>query len=283
MSVFQPPSALCNELTSMVRSFWWGQHNGKNKIAWTSWDKICAPKIEGSLGFRDRKAFNLALLAKQGWHLRTNTSSLVHRVFKARYFPEKDFLSVDLGPRPSYAWRSIIVAQRIVQHGYRWQVGDGNSIKLWFDKWLPTCSTFKVSTHPHALHVDSHVSSPIDNDAKVILSVPLSTRRPPDHIIWAFTPNRRFKVNSAYKVALSLLHTNIGSLNSPSNSQNISVFWKTLWRLKVPSKIRYFAWRACKNILPTKSNLHPEAEPSGGRKGASAPLDSSKNISYYCY
>ena len=79
-----------------------------------------------------------------------------------------------------------------------------------------------------------------------------------DCIIWAFTPNGRFTVNSAYKVALSLLHTTIGSLGSPSNSQDISVFWKTLWRLKlkVPSKIRSFAWRACKNILPTKSNLH---------------------------
>ena len=101
MSVFQLPSALCDELTSMVRSFWWGQHNGKNKILWTSWDKICAPKIEGGWGFHDLKAFNLALLAKQGWRLQTNTSSLVHWVFKARYFPETDFLSADLGPRPS--------------------------------------------------------------------------------------------------------------------------------------------------------------------------------------
>ena len=78
MSVFQLPSALCDELTSMVRSFWWGQHNGKKKILWTSWDKICAPKIEGGWGFHDLKAFNLALLAKQGWRLQTNTSSLVH-------------------------------------------------------------------------------------------------------------------------------------------------------------------------------------------------------------
>ena len=172
-----------------------GQHNGKNKITCTSWDKICAPKIKSCFGFRDLKVFNLALLTKQGWRLQTNTSSLVHRVFKARYFPEIDFLSADLGPRPSYAWRSIIAAQRIVQHGYRWQVGDGNSIKLWSDKWLPPCSTFKVSTHPHALHVDSHVSPLIDNDtsywriglikeiflqhdAEAILSIPLSTRRP---------------------------------------------------------------------------------------------------------
>ena len=36
MSVFQLLNALYDELTSMVRRFWWGQNNGKNKIAWSS-------------------------------------------------------------------------------------------------------------------------------------------------------------------------------------------------------------------------------------------------------
>ena len=150
MSIFQLPNALCDELTSMVRSFWWGQNNGKNKITWSSWDKICVPKTKGGLGFHDLKAFNLTLLAKQGWRLQTNTSSLVHQVFKAQYFLERDFISAEMGTKPSYAWRSITVAQQVAQHGYRWQVGNRNSIKIWADKWLPTCSTFRVTIHPHA-------------------------------------------------------------------------------------------------------------------------------------
>ena len=98
-----------------------------------------------------------------------------------------------------------MATQRVVQHGYRWQVGNGNSIKIWADKWLPTCSTFKVTTHPHALHPESHVNSLINNDmgnwriglikeiflphdAQAILSIPLSIRRTPDLIVWAFTP-----------------------------------------------------------------------------------------------
>ena len=31
--------------------------------------------------------------------------------------------------------------------------------------------------------------------------------------------------------------------------------WKTLWKLKVPNKIKVFGWRACRNILPTRVNL----------------------------
>ena len=58
----------------------------------------------GSIGFRDLRMFNLALLAKQGWRLQTNSSSLFARVFKAKYFPHCTFLEADLGRHPSYAW-----------------------------------------------------------------------------------------------------------------------------------------------------------------------------------
>ena len=77
-------------------------------MAWLCWDKMCLPKEEGGLGFRDLKAFNLALLAKQGWSLQTNTASLIHRVFKAWYFPYGDSLSAELGNHPLFAWCNIL-------------------------------------------------------------------------------------------------------------------------------------------------------------------------------
>ena len=130
MSVFKLPDTLCDEMTSMVRSFWWSQTNGRNKMAWLSWDKVCVPKSDGGLGFQNLKAFNLALLAKQGWRLQTNTHSLVHRVLKARYLPNTNFLHAELGSKPSFAWRSIMIAQEVVKTGNRWQVVNGSSIQI---------------------------------------------------------------------------------------------------------------------------------------------------------
>lgn len=44
------------------------------------------------MGCRDLKAFNLALLAKQGWRILKNPNSLVHRVYKEKYFAKDSFL-----------------------------------------------------------------------------------------------------------------------------------------------------------------------------------------------
>ncbi|KAL0006736.1 hypothetical protein SO802_008238 [Lithocarpus litseifolius] len=86
MSVFKLPDSLCKDLNSLMGNFWWGQKERERKLAWVSWEKLCTSKAEGGMGFRDLKAFNLALLTKQGWRIMENPNSLVHRVYKAKYF-----------------------------------------------------------------------------------------------------------------------------------------------------------------------------------------------------
>lgn len=67
MSCFKLSKSLCKEMNSMMSNFWWGQKEKERKMAWISWEKLFTSKMEGGggMGFRDLKAFNLTLLAKQ--------------------------------------------------------------------------------------------------------------------------------------------------------------------------------------------------------------------------
>lgn len=40
-----------------------------------------------------------------------------------------------------------------------------------------------------------------------------------------------------------------------STSSKTEKFWKGIWRLKIPHKVKLFAWRTCIEGLPTKSNM----------------------------
>lgn len=68
-------------------------------------------KEDGGMGFYDFQAFNLALLAKQGWKFVDDPNALLTRVFKTKYFPNGDFLNANLGHNPSYCWCSVWCSQ----------------------------------------------------------------------------------------------------------------------------------------------------------------------------
>ena len=117
MGCFLLPKGLCEDLEGMMRNFWWGQRHHKSKIAWVSWSKMCKSKFEGGMGFRGLQAFNLAMLAKQGWRMMSHPSSLMARLYKAGYFPNNDVLSANLGSNPSFAWRSIHQSLEVLKQG----------------------------------------------------------------------------------------------------------------------------------------------------------------------
>ena len=78
MSCFKLSDSLCKELEAMISRFWWGQKKDERKLPLIAWDKLCRPKADEGMGFKDLKAFNLSLLAKQGWRLLQNQNTLFH-------------------------------------------------------------------------------------------------------------------------------------------------------------------------------------------------------------
>ena len=270
MSYFKLPDSLYDEMMGMIRNFWWGQKKEERKIAWLSWQKMCEPKCEGGLGFKNLKWFNMALLAKQRWHLQMGGDSLVCRVLKAKYFPTGDFVHASIGHNPSYTWRSLISAQSLVIEGMRWRIGNGANIKIWQDKWLPGVSSHRVLSLRLFLSTDMNVTELIDTgtarwkfevidslfipqEAELIKSIPLSANLPTDKIVWAKTTNGNFTVRSAYKLATSLFKSTTSG--TTSDGSLLRKFWKKIWPLPIPHKVRHFCWHACRDTLSTKVKL----------------------------
>jgi hypothetical protein len=87
MSGFLLPKNFCKHLEKLICDFWWGSNTDSKKCHWIKWAKLCKSKVEGGMGFRDLRAFNLALLSKQVWRIQTQNNTLMARVLKAKYFP----------------------------------------------------------------------------------------------------------------------------------------------------------------------------------------------------
>eukprot|EP00262_Sarcandra_glabra_P009323 TRINITY_DN2349_c0_g1_i3.p1 TRINITY_DN2349_c0_g1~~TRINITY_DN2349_c0_g1_i3.p1 ORF type:complete len:126 (+),score=4.77 TRINITY_DN2349_c0_g1_i3:84-461(+) len=74
----------------------------------------------------------------------------------------------------------------------------------------------------------------------------------------SYTKNGNFAVKSAYQIASTLFDPN--QCKASSSDQFESKVWMAIWRCQVPSKIKGFSWKACKDILPPRQNLHKKMD-----------------------
>ena len=165
MSCFKLPDGLCEHIESMISRFWWGSKHGERKIHWIRWDDLCKNKKVRGMGFKTFKEFNLVMLSKQGWRILHNEELLLSQCLKGRYFPRGDFLRASVGYNPNYTWRSIMHAK---VDGV-WRVGDGRSIRVWKDNWLPSQYGHKIWT-PKPLDCNIELVAYLFNEENVICS-----------------------------------------------------------------------------------------------------------------
>ncbi|XP_073317203.1 uncharacterized protein [Primulina huaijiensis] len=138
MSCFRLPRSTCAAIEKECANFWWGSGKKNRRMHWTTWDFLCKPKCKGGMGFRKLEIFNKALLAKQVWRIIQNPESLVAKVLKARYFKHPDIMKAPIGSNPSYIWRSICWSRELLDMGLYWRIGDGSTIDILREKWIPS-------------------------------------------------------------------------------------------------------------------------------------------------
>ncbi|KAM1209964.1 hypothetical protein ACFX2J_015428 [Malus domestica] len=242
MNLFKFPKAVCKDLDSIAARFWWGDSEARRKIHWMSWDQLSRPKCDGGLGFRNFQDFNDALLVKQCWWLIHNPNSLWARTLKARYFPYSSFFDAKLGSRAS-------------------------DTRLWIDRWLPSLPLgHPVPRGNIPVTVNMKVSSLIrestgswgieflrpfisDEEITAIQDTHLGNFSTCDRLIWPLEKGGCYSVRSGYH----WLHSRRLGVGASTSSD--ALFWKGVWKIDAPPKIRNFIWRAINEMLSTMRGL----------------------------
>ncbi|CAN1128838.1 Uncharacterized mitochondrial protein AtMg00310 [Linum perenne] len=269
MGCFKLSKNVINKLTQVLSNFLRGQTDDVKKYHWMSWERMCLPKEEGGLRFKDFEAFNNALLARHAWRILEDPDSLFARVLKGRYFPKNSFMEASLGSKPSWGWRSILHGRELLRLGIIWQVGSGSLINPFIDPWvanLPNQRPTILMINPISIipgtvanlitqgsWVIDLLKSIFDNNTVYhIISIPLPSEEMDDKLIWKFAPSGAYTVHSGYEVASGKF--SINKVFGPTSMWD-EQFWKNVWTLPVQPKLKIFLWKIIRGILPTRANL----------------------------
>ncbi|KAA3465096.1 reverse transcriptase [Gossypium australe] len=223
---------------------------------------------DGGMDFRSLAKFNVALLAKQGWCFMNNPDSLVTRVYKAKYFSNSTFINSSLGSNSSFTWKSIWASKGVLMDGLCWKVGSGTEISVLNDVWAPYLHSSRLISYVNNLN-DFKVAELIDQSSRKwkhevlestfpnfivqkIQHIPLAKEPNDDVMAWSGEPLGEFTVRSAYKL---LQHTEWDP-TAYALQTVYKNFYKKLWSLNLPSKIKITTWKISWNYLPTRVNMH---------------------------
>ena len=272
MSCFRLTKKVCKGLAASMAKFWWSGSLDRRSMHWLSWEKLASPKCQGGMGFRDLELFNLALLGKHGWRFITNPNSLCAQVMKGRYFPDCDFMEASVPHTSSAIWRAIIAGREALHVGLIKRVGDGSTISIWEDKWIPGLSSLSPTVMPGGTTLAT-VGELIDHDngtwrreliynvfirpdADAILNIPLRRGGGDDFRAWVFERSGNYSVKSAYRALVTRKERLAQEEGAVTNSsQTDERMWKSLWKLRVLPKVRVFWWRVIRRILPDECTL----------------------------
>ncbi|XP_075649759.1 uncharacterized protein LOC142620244 [Castanea sativa] len=169
----------------------------------------------------------------------------------------------------SYAWKSIIKGREVIKKCAVWRIGRGESVHVWGDNWLPGTEMNRVVSPCWRGTEDFTVSLFIDQinckwkedlldyylmdfEAEKIKAIPLSKTQLHDTLIWPHNPNGDYTMKSGYKILQKEFQSQQPGTSNPEASKSL---WQAIWKLNVPSKVKNLMWRACRDSLPTKTNL----------------------------
>lgn len=90
-------------------------------------------------------------------------------------------------------------------------------------------------------------------EAQRIKGIPTCITSQEDCVSWPKCKTGSYSIRSSYQL---LCEAEANDAPSRSTDKGVKRFWKSIWHLKVPNKVKVFLWRVCSSALPTKVGLH---------------------------
>ncbi|KAL5572537.1 hypothetical protein UlMin_022134 [Ulmus minor] len=259
------PKAICAKLDARIQRFWWGsKEENARPLCLKAWDDLYVPKAYEGLGLRRMSSMNEAVLAKWGWDLLTGKCSQCLLFLQGKYLRATSFNSVDAMSTDFAFWKAIIQSRDSILRGTCYQIGDGASINIWEDPWVPNCQEFRPRASPdhireacmvkdlfsHFGHWDTHKVRSIflPEDASRILSIQLPIR--PSRDYWCCLPasSGKFSARSFY------LFVNNQRFAAASNI--LKKIWLGIWNANILPRHKLLWWQIMSNCLPTKTRIN---------------------------
>ncbi|CAL1402102.1 unnamed protein product [Linum trigynum] len=256
------PKGVCASIDRINRNFVWGDEEGRSKLHLVGWEKMILPKSQGGVGLRSVRNANLAMLAKSGWRLLKEKDMLWTQVIRDKYCRNKENLDLFRSVQgSSFTWKSFTKASSLLKEGCAWNIKNGNTTKFWNDSWIlqeplknlvvgeiPSSRTEEVVadmvTEEGEWRIDLFEDLLPQRIQQKIVGVAvdkLSSEE--DTLFWCLSSTGRFTAKTAYQHLL------------PQEPDPDANFWKIIWSLPVPERIRCFMWLVCLGRIATNALL----------------------------
>ncbi|XP_040959149.1 uncharacterized protein [Gossypium hirsutum] len=166
-----------------------------------------------------------------------------------------------------YTWKSIWATKGVLAEGLCWRVGKGTNISISRDNWIPVLPRVILPVMNSNLN-DSKVAELIDSNSRtwkkeliehtfpedvteMILSISLAEKPHEDFQVWSVEASGEFTVRSSYKLLQNIAY----DPRAYALQIDYKDFYRKLWLLDIPSKIKITVWKISWNFLATRANM----------------------------
>lgn len=174
-----------------------------------------------------------------------------------------------MGPRPSFAWRSILHGRELLEKGLRQGIGNGASVKVWTTRWIqddilraPFMKNILVNLELTVADLLDPITKSWDRDKlqdhffqrdqDLIIKIKPAPSSP-DFMVWLHNRSGDYSVRSGYWLASQ--NHDVELQHEVASLPSLNPIKEKIWEVLAPSKIKMFLWKAVSGAIPVAERL----------------------------